>query len=524
MTDEILLPCGNLLARLARSAFTERKAEHVFAMMQTFTRSILQAREFQKEHRWEARVAREYCYELSGKTMGVIGYGANRAYSRTYAQRQAHSEATNIAYLLNQVYTYEGSAGLQGALSKLAKEYRARVIVYAGNAVVLDTAPGHPPTCNQKPFQFPLATPGMPVYQVLLCLPDPNLGFLAILRALLLPGVLGLLGALAAVLLVSRRIAVPLAGLARAAQRFGEGDLTIRVPVRGPGEIADVAAEFNRMAQGLEEGQRQRQARSRAGSGADSFRFRLIAVADAVHRAHRARPHTQLLAQVGHVYVDIPVEAGEIRTGDMVEQLLPGEGSPRRGDEGVQQPKLSRRHADVPAVDGDPVHRRVEFDGAGAERLGGVCARPCPPQDGLDPQYDLGRAERLGDVVVRAVLQTPQPILFRGACGEHDHGDVALGAQAAADLQPADPGQHQVEDHKVRALHRDARERLLAVSAGVDGVARAFEIHAQQALDVHGIIHQQDPLIHALKYNRHGRAIIAEMLRHARAGRIPRSP
>ncbi len=192
--------------------------------------------------------------------MGVIGYGANRAYSRTYAQRQAHSEATNIAYLLNQVYTYEGSAGLQGALSKLAKEYRARVIVYAGNAVVLDTAPGHPPTCNQKPFQFPLATPGMPVYQVLLCLPDPNLGFLAILRALLLPGVLGLLGALAAVLLVSRRIAVPLAGLARAAQRFGEGDLTIRVPVRGPGEIADVAAEFNRMAQGLEEGQRQRQA------------------------------------------------------------------------------------------------------------------------------------------------------------------------------------------------------------------------------------------------------------------------
>ena len=50
-------------------------AEHVFAMILSFSRGILKAREFQHEHRWEARVAREYCYELADKTMGVIGYG-----------------------------------------------------------------------------------------------------------------------------------------------------------------------------------------------------------------------------------------------------------------------------------------------------------------------------------------------------------------------------------------------------------------------------------------------------------------
>src|SRR5262249_34520232 len=40
-----------------------------------FTRGILAAREFQKEHLWEARAARESCSELAGKTLGVIGYG-----------------------------------------------------------------------------------------------------------------------------------------------------------------------------------------------------------------------------------------------------------------------------------------------------------------------------------------------------------------------------------------------------------------------------------------------------------------
>jgi phosphoglycerate dehydrogenase-like enzyme len=59
----------------ARGAHAPNMAEHVFAMILAFSRGILPAREFQKEHRWEARVAREFCFELAGKTMGVIGYG-----------------------------------------------------------------------------------------------------------------------------------------------------------------------------------------------------------------------------------------------------------------------------------------------------------------------------------------------------------------------------------------------------------------------------------------------------------------
>jgi phosphoglycerate dehydrogenase-like enzyme len=59
----------------ARGAHAVNMAEHVFALILAYSRGILKAREFQEEHRWEARVARDYCYELSGGTMGIIGYG-----------------------------------------------------------------------------------------------------------------------------------------------------------------------------------------------------------------------------------------------------------------------------------------------------------------------------------------------------------------------------------------------------------------------------------------------------------------
>jgi phosphoglycerate dehydrogenase-like enzyme len=59
----------------ARGAHAPNMAEHVFAMILAFSRGILVAREFQQERRWEARRARDFCYELAGSTMGVVGYG-----------------------------------------------------------------------------------------------------------------------------------------------------------------------------------------------------------------------------------------------------------------------------------------------------------------------------------------------------------------------------------------------------------------------------------------------------------------
>lgn len=68
-------------------------------------------------------------------------------------------------------------------------------------------------------------------------------------------GVAGLgVGLLAVIvgLLVSRGLTAPILSLGDAARRMGEGDLSARAPVQSSDEIGQVAAHFNRMADGLQ--------------------------------------------------------------------------------------------------------------------------------------------------------------------------------------------------------------------------------------------------------------------------------
>jgi two-component system OmpR family sensor kinase/two-component system sensor histidine kinase BaeS len=55
-----------------------------------------------------------------------------------------------------------------------------------------------------------------------------------------------------------RGIATPLADVMAAADDVAEGDLSVRVPVHGPGEFGQLARSFNRMAEELERADRQR--------------------------------------------------------------------------------------------------------------------------------------------------------------------------------------------------------------------------------------------------------------------------
>jgi two-component system osmolarity sensor histidine kinase EnvZ len=57
--------------------------------------------------------------------------------------------------------------------------------------------------------------------------------------------------ALAGAVLIQRRLNRPLTQLVQAATRVGQGDLTARLPVAGPSEIAQVAASFNQMSASL---------------------------------------------------------------------------------------------------------------------------------------------------------------------------------------------------------------------------------------------------------------------------------
>jgi signal transduction histidine kinase len=71
-------------------------------------------------------------------------------------------------------------------------------------------------------------------------------------RAFVLAGIGAALLALIAGLLVSRSLSRPLTSLAAAAGQMSAGDLSVRAPVRGKDEIAQLGRQFNQMAERLE--------------------------------------------------------------------------------------------------------------------------------------------------------------------------------------------------------------------------------------------------------------------------------
>ncbi len=62
-----------------------------------------------------------------------------------------------------------------------------------------------------------------------------------------------MLAAMIAVYFMTERIITPLREMSRAAKSFSEGDFSVRVPVRGRDEVAQLAQAFNNMAETLEE-------------------------------------------------------------------------------------------------------------------------------------------------------------------------------------------------------------------------------------------------------------------------------
>ena len=75
---------------------------------------------------------------------------------------------------------------------------------------------------------------------------------IALVRGTMVTGGIVLLGLLAAIaLLVARQIVLPVRSASRIAERFAEGPLTERMPVRGEDDMARLAVSFNDMAESL---------------------------------------------------------------------------------------------------------------------------------------------------------------------------------------------------------------------------------------------------------------------------------
>jgi len=87
--------------------------------------------------------------------------------------------------------------------------------------------------------------------------------------------------------------------------------------------------------------------------------------------------------------------------------------------------------------------------------------RRCTPQDGLNACQQIVHVKGLADEVVGAEFERQDRVGSAGTASDDDDGDIGDALEQAAQDQPVDVGEHQVEQDQIRghrrALHLAAR-------------------------------------------------------------------
>src|SRR5215211_979318 len=200
-------------------------------------------------------------------------------------------------------------------------------------------------------------------------------------------------------------------------------------------------------------------------------------VAHAADREQVLRPPRvalELLPQVADVDVDRPrVAVGGIAP-DLLEQRLPGHHLTGCRAERGEDLELDVGQPDLLAADGDAAAARVDLELARDDRL--ACRAAAlehlrAAERRLHAAAELADRERLRDVVVRAHLEAEDLVDLVVLRGQHDDRHLAAAAQPAADLDPVEARQHDVEYDEVEALLGEPVEGLASIDRCHDLVA-----------------------------------------------------
>ena len=100
--------------------------------------------------------------------------------------------------------------------------------------------------------------------------------------------------------------------------------------------------------------------------------------------------------------------------------------------------------------------------------------------------------EGLDQVVVGAAVEAVDAVLGLGPRGQHQDRHVAVGAQPAADLDPVEAREAEVEDDQVGDEAGGDVERLDAVGRGADLVALVAQRAAQDVGDLGVVLDDED--------------------------------
>ncbi len=134
---------------------------------------------------------------------------------------------------------------------------------------------------------------------------------------------------------------------------------------------------------------------------------------------------------------------------DLSEELAAGHDLTGAAGQMGEQVELPGREVEREAIEGDLTGGRVHDESTHPQRLFRLGLAQAP-QHRLDPRVELGRPERLHDVVVGAALQQRDHLRLLVPRGRHDHRYVADGPQHPQHLPAVHVRQPQVQHDQVR--------------------------------------------------------------------------
>ena len=185
----------------------------------------------------------------------LSGIVVNRAVSRSLDETLGPGDQQRLALavtVIEEGLERGAGRGLQRLIGRVASETGGRVRVVDRDGTVLHESGGRPLRGETETISAQLsdeAGGGSIQIQV----PSARAPFLgAFNTALLVTGAVAVVALLAAAAFVASRVTRPLRGVAAAAQRLGDGDLTARAEGGPDAESAELASAFNGMAEQLE--------------------------------------------------------------------------------------------------------------------------------------------------------------------------------------------------------------------------------------------------------------------------------
>src|SRR5215510_11264051 len=205
-----------------------------------------------------------------------------------------------------------------------------------------------------------------------------------------------------------------------------------------------------------------------------------------------------LAPQIAHVDVNHVALGIEVESPHVLGDHGTGQDAPGIAHEVLEQRVLPRGEGNPPLAPAHGAARGIEEEIAHAQH--GPPGLAAAAQERAHPGQELLEGEGLGEVVVRAHVESGHLVGHAVPRGEDEHGggDPAP-AHGAQDGEAVAPGQHHVEDDQiVGRAGRDEVERGLAVARHLDGVALLLQALPDETGHLSLVLGHQDAHVAAL--------------------------